>query len=363
MTIDYPNPPDKFQDRHFKMTTIHFLSLTDAGYSRSWTYYKGLSKTNVNANYVRVKKPYIKSLLQLRGKILPKDEVVITSPSHLLVLFARITLKRRVILDAGWSLYEGEVVSRRTYGLFGSRAVRIYLIDFFANHFAKMIFVETNLQKRYYQNLFILPRGKVKVLYTGLDEFSFKADVQPSSFRDPKNDYFSVLFRGKYNLEAGLEVLSKAAELLYSERILFSIYAPGMPKSISFTDNVQVYREHLTKPEIAFLLKNTDLALGQLSNNPRLSRTIPHKAFEAAFCSAPYLTARSSGVLEVFSEEEVLTFEPGNPKDLAGKILSISKSPTLNRAFAEAIKRKYESTLSQDILTQRFLECIGKGVR
>lgn len=344
------------------MGTIHFLSLTDPGYSRSWTYFMGLKAMGVKSSYTQIKKPYKESLLQLKAQILDKDEVVVTSPSHLLAIYARFILKRAVILDAGWSLFEGEVISRKSFGFLGIRAARIYLIDLFANHLAKTIFVETDLQKRYYKKLFFLPAEKVRVLYTGLDEESFTSVAKPTNYTPPDKSYFSVLFRGKYNPEAGLDVLSEAAEILKYEKIYFSVFAPGIPSSISFPENVKVYTGQLTKAEIAYLLRNADLSLGQLSNNPRLARTIPHKAYESAFCGTPYLTARSSGVMEIFSENELLTFDPGSASDLATQILRISKISDLRKNTGETMRRKYDETTSQDILTQRFLKQIGKEI-
>ena len=344
------------------MGTVHFLSLTAPGYSRSWTYFMGLKAKGVKSSYTQVKKPYKESLLQINGQIFDKDEVVVTSPSHLLAIYARFILKRAVILDAGWSLFEGEVISRKSYGFLGFRAARIYFIDFFANHLSKMILVETDLQKKYYRKLFFLPAGKVRVLYTGIDEESFSSLAKPTNYTPPDKSFFSVLFRGKYNLEAGLDVLSEAAEILKNEKIFFSIFAPGIPSNISFPENVKVYTGQLTKAEIAYLLRSVDLSLGQLSNNPRLARTIPHKAFESAFCSTPYLTARSSGVMEIFSENELLTFNPGNASDLATKILRTSKISDLRKNKGETMRRKYDETSSQDILTQRFLEQIGKEI-
>lgn len=344
------------------MGTIHFLSLTEPGYSRSWTYFMGLKAMGVKSSYTHIKKPYKESLLQLNAQIIDKDEIVVTSPSHLLAIYVRLFLKRAVILDAGWSLFEGEVISRKSFGFLGIRAARIYFIDFFANHLARMIFVETDLQKKYYKKLFFLPEWKVRVLYTGLDEESFGSLAKPSNYAPPDQSYFSVLFRGKYNLEAGLDVLSEAAEILKNEKIFFSIFAPGIPSSISFPENVKVYNGQLTKAEIAYLLRNADLSLGQLSSNSRLARTIPHKAFESAFCRTPYLTARSSGVMEIFSENEILTFNPGNASDLAKQILRISKISDLRKNTGETMRRKYDETASQDILTQRFLKQIGKEI-
>jgi hypothetical protein len=64
-------------------------------------------------------------------------------------------------------------------------------------------------------------------------------------------------------------------------------------------------------------------------------------------------------VLEVFSENEAITFDPGSPSDLAIQILRISKNPILRKNSAESMKRKYENAVTQDILTRKFLEYIG----
>jgi glycosyltransferase involved in cell wall biosynthesis len=91
-----------------------------------------------------------------------------------------------------------------------------------------------------------------------------------------------------------------------------------------------------------------------------LSRTIPHKAFEAAFCSAPYLTARTKGILELFSNSEIFTFEPGSASDLAEQISFLSENRSLTKKVGANMKRSYDLLASQEILTDQFLKYIGR---
>jgi glycosyltransferase involved in cell wall biosynthesis len=343
------------------MSTIHFLSLTPPGYSRSWTYFKGLEQRKFDVKYVRITKPYLTSLRALQREIAVDDEVVVTSPSQILAVLSRIVLGRRVVLDAGWSLFEGEVVSRRSYGFLGLRALKIYFIDYVACHSSKKIFVESYSQKKYFKKLFFIKSKKIEVLYTGLDEESFSSEYPPINYPASTENGFSVIFRGKYNSEAGLEVLSEATKLIKSTQITFSIYSPGLPEGLTFSESTTVFRQQLTKSEIAFLLRNSDLSLGQLSSNRRLSRTIPHKAFEAAFCSTPYLTARTTGVLELFSNSEIFTFEPGSASDLAAQILLISKNKSRREQAGADMRRRYDLEASQEILTEQFANQIGRG--
>jgi len=122
-----------------------------------------------------------------------------------------------------------------------------------------------------------------------------------------------------------------------------------------FSQNTRLSRDFLNKAEIAYLLKSTDLSLGQLSDNPRLSRTIPHKAFEAAFCSTPYLTSKSLGILELFSEDEVFTFEPGSADDLATKIYEISLQRGSIAEVGSKMRNKYEKLATQSVLSTQFI--------
>lgn len=282
-----------------------------------------------------------------------KNIDVVMYPSHILAIPLKIFRKNYLVLDAGWSLYEGEVTSRRKFGIFFWRGIFYYVLDFVAAHSADLIFLESNLQKDYYAKKFFLKNHKCKVIYTGLDEKKFLRGEKKH------NNEFIVIFRGKYNNEAGIEVLSAASYELKNFPIRIWVYMPGIPKEIKFADNTIVRSEFLTKLEISKLLQKSDLSLGQLQNHKRLSRTIPHKAYESAYLSKPYLTARSKGILEIFEENrEVLCFTAGDSSQLSETIIQCYIHRKKLPIIGKKMHIKYVHNYSQDKLANQFLNHI-----
>jgi len=340
---------------------FYFLTIADAGYSRSWNYLEGLRKIGVNAEFVQLSpKNLIKTFWVFRKKTSKYDVFVIMSPSHYLVPLARIFLGKNLYLDAGWSLFEGSIISRRQIGFMGIKILKAYLIDLTASFLAKRIILESNAQKAFYCKMFLVRKSKCSVIYTGIDEAQFKVN---SKFQVPidifKNSKI-VLFRGKYTSEAGLEVLAKASKLLSNEEITFWIYAPGIPKDLEFSSNTIVINSFVdSKHNFAKVYSEASLTLGQLSNHSRLRRTIPHKAFESAFLSKPYLSARTKGILELFTEDEdIFCFKAGDENDLAKKIRMFFTNINSYERIGENMRKKYDSELSQCELASRFLKTV-----
>lgn len=346
-----------------KDKNFYFLTIAEAGYSRSWNYLEGLRKIGVNAEFVQLDpKNLIKTFWVFRKKRSKHDVFVIMSPSHYLVPFVRVFLGKNVYLDAGWSLFEGSIISRRQKGFIGINILKVYLIDFMASFFAKRIFLESNMQKGFYCKIFLVRKKKCSVIYTGVDEAQFKMN---SNFKTP-SDLFNnskiVLFRGKYTAEAGLEVLAQASKLLSKEKITFWILSPGIPKNLEFSNNTIVINTFVdSKQNLAKVYSEAGLTLGQLSNHTRLKRTIPHKAYESAYLSKPYLSARSNGILELFTEDkDILCFNAGDENDLAKKISMFFTDFQNYEGIGINMRKKYDLDLSQCDLANRFLQ-LTKG--
>jgi glycosyltransferase involved in cell wall biosynthesis len=194
-------------------------------------------------------------------------------------------------------------------------------------------------------------------LYTGLDESEFTPKV---SIANKHKTTFKIVFRGKNNDEAGLEILARATEILADEDISFEVISNVGESDMKFSARTHVVGDFFkSKNLIASLLKDADLSLGQLSGHKRLRRTIPHKAFESAFLGVPYLTARSSGILEIFQENvEIFCFDPGSEEDLAAKIRFLKSNRKLLAESGTKMKEKYSKKLSQEILAQELMEII-----
>lgn len=338
---------------------IVFLTIGEAGYSRSWTYFNGAKKLGANVEFKKINSSrLIRQFLQMKQQFSKDSIFVVMSPSQYLVPFVRFFLGKNIVLDAGWSLFEGTVISRKRYGLCGSIAIKNYLIDFISSHIAKKIILESYLQKTFYSKLFLVRTKKCNVLYTGVDEESFQWDETYETPPDIFNNSKIVLFRGKYNPEAGIEVLAEATNILRESQITFWVFCPGLPTNIDFSPNTFINREILSKSKIARLQKSCTILLGQLAKHNRLNRTIPHKAFESAFLATPYLTAKNQGIIELFKDDEVITFSPGDASALAKAIENLIDDRDKLGVMASLIKNKYQSVCSQSELAQKFVEII-----
>jgi glycosyltransferase involved in cell wall biosynthesis len=282
------------------------------------------------------------------------------SPSQYLVPFVRFFLGKNIVLDAGWSLFEGTVISRKRYGFLGSLAIKNYLIDFTSSYIAKKIILESNLQKEFYLKLFLVKRKKCFVLYSGIDEEAFSEnksyELPPDIFSNSK----IVLFRGKYTAEAGVEILAEATKLLSSESITFWVFCPGLPPIVKFSSNTIIISNIVQlKQDLARVYCASALTIGQLSNHKRLGRTIPHKAYESAFLSKPYLTARNTGINELFLEnKELLCINGNNALELASKIKGVIGNPEILKSVGTQMKMKYNNICSQAELSELFLEIV-----
>jgi len=340
------------------------LFIGESNYSRSWVSITRLieSKINVSVTSMNSNK-LVRSFFSLNKKTSRGDDFIVMSPCHYLTPFARLFLGKNIYLDAGWSLFEGSIISRRNFGFLGINVLKLYLIDFLAALFAKKIILESHQQKFFYSKLFLVKPSKCHVIYTGVNEREFKPNSQYTLPSDLFNNSKIVLFRGKYSTEAGLEVLAQTTNLLASEKITIWVLSPGMPETLIFSKNTIVIRDYLESPhDLAAVYKASSLTLGQLSNHSRLGRTIPHKAYESAFLGKPYLTARTKGILELFVEDrEILCFEPANAFDLAQKIKDFFNNPDKLEGLGQNMRKKYDLDLSQSKLAKQLLEVIEKS--
>lgn len=343
------------------MKNLVFLSIYEPSYSRSGTYFSQIATIRSKTFFVKIDhKNLIHDLFQVRRNF-PNSSFVVMSPSQYLIPLATLILKKRIVLDAGWSLFEATYISRGKIGFLGVSVIKSFLIDLISSHIAQKVILESDLQKKFYAKHFLLSESKLSVVYTGVDERAFTP--AGDSLSVPRSNERIVFFRGKYNPEAGLDVLARASHLLKNFNITLWLFSPELPTSLNFADNVVVSRENHSKQEYAAFQNICSLSLGQLADHPRLSRTIPHKAFESAYLATPYLTARSLGVLELFEEDkEIACFTPGDSKDLADKIISLLQNLETTRKLGINMKKKYAVKCSQKLLAYKFLHEIGETI-
>jgi glycosyltransferase involved in cell wall biosynthesis len=338
---------------------ILFLSIKEEGYSRTSTYFSYLKSQAHDCDFFQIEpRSMFKDLRRIKAELSTNPAIVVVgSASQLLVIPITLVFKLRPFLDAGWSLFESTIVTRERAGRFKQRACKAYLIDLAATIFSCKVFLESHRQVSWYKKVFFTNSRKCVTLYTGVDEAEFNPGALPTS---NSHQVFKIVFRGRNNEEAGLDVLAKATRILSQEDVDFLVISNLDQSKFDFSARTRLINEYFkSKKSIAANIIEADLSLGQLSNHPRLGRTIPHKAFESAFLGIPYLTARNFGILEVFQENlEIFCFDPGSAEDLAAKIMFLKSEREKLLESGRSIKEKYSKTLSQKVLSEEFLRVV-----
>ena len=139
-------------NHHFDGNEFLFLSYLESNYSRSSVYLNSKVIQNRNPEFQQVNSGFWSSyfhILRERKNIKQFSNVVVMSPSHSLVLLIVILTGRRPILDAGWSLTESTLI--RSSGFRSLIKIsKSYLIDLFAFHFSRKVFLFQLLYLYYY---------------------------------------------------------------------------------------------------------------------------------------------------------------------------------------------------------------------
>lgn len=296
----------------------------------------------------------------LKGKY---DVLVVGYTAYIMVPFARLISRKPVIFDALCSFYETEILSRDALKEMPFRIPFVRLVDWLATRCAHKVLVETEEQKKYFMRELGVPEHKLVVVYTGVDDTLFRADLSV-----PKYDTFTVLFRGRIMSEAGVPTVVRAAKLLEKEHINFLIIGHGVNDSMQefrvvmselSPTNIRHIGEQLPPEELVAYIQKCHVSLGQFARHERLERTIPHKCFEALAMKLPYITARTKGVSEILEEgKHCLMTKPGDAEDLARTIRQLRDSPGQGRAMAESCYTLYTDRFSPKMIVGPMLECI-----
>ena len=335
-----------------------FITSYETDYSRSGVLLSYLSKKDLVREVIKFNS--WESLISFARQILKAnkktDYYVIMNPSQFLTPVVRFLTFKKIILDSGWPLTEKSISIKITTKEKLQRG-KSWAVDFASMHLANLVLLESQLQKERTSHRFKINRKKLEVSLTGVDEEAFSFSVHGEKLPDQK---FKVGFRGRYTLEAGLEVLAETTLLCTDQDISFLVLAPNIPNHIKFGENTDIEnRIFASKEEMANLLISCDVLLGQLSDHPRLDVTIPHKAFEAALMGKPYLTSRATGIQEFLLEgAEAEYFDAGDPLDLLRKIEKLKADKEYRQLLSKNILKKYKEMASEEAIGNNFLRLI-----
>jgi glycosyltransferase involved in cell wall biosynthesis len=338
---------------------ILFFSFVGAHYSRSGTILN-FDSERYSKEFISLPKGAFANLVAIilmNHKIKLVDFYVVMSPCHMVAPILKLLSGKKVVLDAGWSLTDGQL-SRSNKIKDWPKLVRTYAIDLVAFHTADKVIVESNNQAVRINKLFGIPKEKIEVNFTGLDETAFPRRETASNEMvelDLKlksvDRGLTVMFRGKINNESGFENILEAARIL-EHKVWFILVCGNLDASVTLPSNTIVL-SNLTNKEMSEVYRKSDIALGQLSSHPRLNYTIPHKAFEAGFFAKPYITANTSGIRELYGSDSAVFISDISGATLASEIIKLSKASD-RLALATLVHFDYQRKASQAVLNEKF---------
>lgn len=346
-----------------------FLTFVEENYSRSGVLRAAMPKSH----FELLPSPSFHLLMKLvkfRVTGLWRDKVlVVMSPAHVLVLFLKLLFPNKIVLDAGWPLVDGAMSRDNLIKFnFSRKHIWHFILDFLCFKLAHVVALETNCQLERVKKLFKLNHVKVFRSFTGFDEIGIdkkKNDIDcPIKSACPEcglNDNKVILFRGKYNFEAGIEILAAATQDIRLQGVTFVIASNRSLDGIKFSEGTIVLSQFLSMEQIAHLYRVSDLSIGQISNNPRIAFTIPHKAYESAFFKTPYLTRDSVAIRELFpNDSDAIFFDP-EKCDINDLIHSSINDKTISIKGENAFTN-YSNVASQAVIATNFLNSVNESL-
>ena len=336
---------------------VHLFSYNARNYSRSGTFLTNIEK-RLDWRYHQVPKGILQSISfvkKIRKDIGINSKLVVLSGSSLIVLYLRILRfhKRQVVLDLGWTSYEANM--SRNFGKTRFwHLIRAYFLDFLSLHLSNVVFVETFAQKEFLIKVFFLTKRKLIVVPTGVNEVEFKeAKMDPGEFAHLGSNFF--LFRGKNVPESGLRNLATASWKL-PDGIRLLIITNSIGEEKFNPSNTTVLEGHQQLSLIKYAYKNAYAVIGQVSDSKRLKRTVPHKAFEAAFFEKAYITPASDGMIEMFGRECLCIIDSPQADSISRYLVFLSERPLLVSEKGKVFNHIYQENYSQKMLQSIFIQ-------
>ena len=336
---------------------ICWFGIYDPAFSRNRIYMRGLRERGHTVVECRDSSPGLLKWWRLYQKHRALkggyDVLVVGYPGHVVVPLARLISRRRVVADLLGSLSDAGEHSHH-HNLW--HRLKNRLIDWLAVLCAHKILLETQAQKKYFSERFGRTH-KYHALYTGVDETEFYCAGGDTS----KRDGFLVVFRGALKPESGLLHILKAAEFLKEDdasirfRIIGTGYLSEAARALIVErnlTNVEFINRRVPFEELRALVCQADASLGQFESNPRLDRTIPHKAFESMHMGLSYITADTPAIQELFEDNvSAILVPPADPQALTKAIRRLATETSLAIRLAKCAKNVYNERCSAGALS------------
>ena len=328
------------------MKTILVFGHFDLEGGRSWVIRTGLIENGYTLQFCRTEaKGILRKYKELRQnwRKMSKmaDAIYVPFLGHWVLPLAWLLARRRlipIIFDAFLSLYDTEVCDRRRVSRFSPKARFLRFTDWLCCRLCSVVLVDTEEHRRYFVQQYGVDPKRILSLPIGCrtDLFVPLQDSNPT-------DTFTIEFHGTFIPLQGIETILHAAKIFQDQRepAHFLLIGRGQTFSVmqKLADKLNLKNVEFTGTipmnKLPSLIAHADVCLGIFGTTAKAGRVIPNKAYEILNCGKPLVTARTTTSLQTFRDGiNALLVNPGDPQDLAKKLLQLKKNLELRRMIA-----------------------------
>ena len=345
---------------------ICWFGIYDGKYSRNAILLKGLAKNGVTVIECNAawndKMRYIKlfkNLLSLRGAF---DCVYAAYPATVPVILAKIISRKRVVMDAFYSMFDSVVNDRKEITRFHPRAVKLLIIDWVSIMLADQVITDTEEHKKYWSTWWLVNPDKIKTIYLGSDTDTFF----PQKHKKPFGETFLVHFHGKFIPLQGVPKIIETARILKDDAtIRFRLVGSGR-ESDAVNHLIQKYAlgnieciDRVSTQALNDFMSEADLVLGIFGDTAKAQRVIPNKVYEGLAAGRAVVTADTPAMREIIKNDEVLIIE-NSPEALAGAILRLKADSVLRNKYAQSGHELFLKKFTPQLVAISLLDFLKK---
>ncbi len=319
--------------------TVCFFGIYKPDYSRSRVLIRGLKENGVKVIKCNTENKggiykyliLIKKHWRVRKKY---DAMIVGFPGYHAIILAKLLTRKKIILDAFFSMYDSEVWDRQNIKPRSLKASYYWTLDWLACKLADKVLLDANTHIDYFVKTFKIKKEKfIRVFVGSDDEIMRPAQIK----KETKQDYFLVHFHGIATPLQGTKYILQAADLLENKNIRFNII--GMKRrdpSLNARHKNVNFISYVPYEELKNYINKADVCLGIFGDTNKTQRVIPNKVYEALACKKPVITSDSNAVRELLKHQEnCYLCKSADPQDLAKAILTLKNDAELRNKIAD----------------------------
>ena len=214
-----------------------------------------------------------------------------------------------------------------------------------------------------------VPASKITTVNNYPDPQIFNA-CQRLPPREKPREHFTLIFPGTIAPRYGLEVAIRAVPLLKDKipqlRLLiigrqdeYARSLNSLAEQLGISEFVEI-RPPIPITEVPQELVQADVGIYPALPDGHMSVAIPGKVLEFAILGLPIVSSRLQIVEELFGEEAVLFFEPGNVEAFAKCVLRLYANPSLGEELVRQADKMLVERHSRSREIRTYLELLSR---